>query len=92
MPIGDGMVPAFFTAPDAAACCAIEIPRTLHQHPATRLRMGIHCGPVTAVTDANEHANVAGGGINIAQRVMDPLRDNPRFQRLADRVVPPELN
>ena len=54
--------------------------------------MGIHCGPVTAVTDASEHANVAGGGINIAQRVMDPLRDNPRFQRLADRVVPPELN
>jgi len=86
------MVLVFFTAPHAAACCAIEIARTLYQHPATRLRMGIHCGPVTAVTDANEHANVAGGGINIAQRVMDPLRDNPRFQRLADRVVPPELN
>ena len=54
LPIGDGMVLVFFTAPDAAARCAIEIPRTLHQHPATRLRMGIHCGPVTAVTDASE--------------------------------------
>src|SRR5207302_5221969 len=71
LPTGDGMVVAFFTAPDAAARCAIEIARALRDHPEIRLRMGIHCGPVTALTDANEHANVAGGGINLAQRVMD---------------------
>ena len=61
LPTGDGMVLAFFTAPDASARCAIEIARALRQHPEIKLRMGIHCGPVTALTDANEHANVAGG-------------------------------
>jgi TolB-like protein/Tfp pilus assembly protein PilF len=71
LPTGDGMVLAFFTAPDAAARGAIEIARALRQHPEIKVRMGIHCGPVTAITDANEHANVAGGGINLAQRVMD---------------------
>jgi len=71
LPTGDGMVVAFFTAPDAAARCAIEIARGLRDHPEIRLRMGIHCGPVSAVTDVNQYMNVAGGGINIAQRVMD---------------------
>ena len=33
--------------------------------------MGIHSGPVNEVTDLNEQANIAGAGINIAQRVMD---------------------
>src|SRR6516162_9751039 len=33
--------------------------------------MGIHSGPVNEVADVNERANVAGAGINIAQRVMD---------------------
>jgi TolB-like protein/class 3 adenylate cyclase len=71
LPTGDGMVVAFFTAPDAAARCAIEIARGLRDHPEIRLRMGIHCGPVSAVTDVNQYMNVAGGGINMAQRVMD---------------------
>lgn len=71
LPTGDGMVIAFYTAPDAAARCAIEIARALCHAPEIKLRMGIHCGPVSSVTDVNEHANVAGGGINIAQRVMD---------------------
>ena len=71
LPTGDGMVVAFFTAPDAAARCAIEIARGLRDHPEIRLRTGIHCGPVSAVTDVNQHTNVAGGGINMAQRVMD---------------------
>jgi TolB-like protein/Flp pilus assembly protein TadD len=71
LPTGDGMVVAFFTAPDAAVRCAIEIARGLRDHPEISLRMGIHCGPVSAVTDVNQHMNVAGGGINMAQRVMD---------------------
>jgi TolB-like protein/tetratricopeptide (TPR) repeat protein/class 3 adenylate cyclase len=71
LPTGDGMVIAFFTALDAAARCAIEIARALRDHPEIGLRMGIHCGPVSAVTDVNQHMNIAGGGINMAQRVMD---------------------
>ncbi|MEY2491524.1 MAG: hypothetical protein QOH24_475 [Verrucomicrobiota bacterium] len=71
LPTGDGMVLAFFTTPDAPARCAIEIARALRERPEIELRMGIHCGPVSSVSDVNEHANVAGGGINMAQRVMD---------------------
>jgi class 3 adenylate cyclase len=33
--------------------------------------MGIHSGPVNEITDLNEQANIAGAGINIAQRVMN---------------------
>ena len=33
--------------------------------------MGIHSGPVNAITDLNEQANIAGAGINVAQRIMD---------------------
>ena len=51
--------------------CALEIARELKKHPELRVRMGIHSGPVNAVTDLNEQANIAGAGINIAQRVMD---------------------
>ena len=32
---------------------------------------GSHSGPVSGVIDVNEHTNLAGAGINIAQRVMD---------------------
>src|SRR5437868_7302984 len=71
LPTGDGMVIAFFTAPDAAVRCAMEIARVLRSHPAIQLRMGIHSGPVSRIADVNESANVAGGGINMAQRVMD---------------------
>src|SRR5207237_411450 len=51
--------------------CAIAISKTLKSHPELRVRMGIHSGPVNEVTDLNEQANIAGAGINIAQRVMD---------------------
>ena len=33
--------------------------------------MGIHSGPVSGVVDVSGRANIAGAGINIAQRVMD---------------------
>src|SRR5438034_205317 len=33
--------------------------------------MGVHSGPVNRVTDVNEKTNIAGSGINVAQRVLD---------------------
>src|SRR6516162_10203850 len=71
IPTGDGMALAFYTGPEAPAQCAVEISRALKGHPRLQLRMGIHSGPVGGVLDVNERANLAGAGINIAQRVMD---------------------
>src|SRR5205823_4166902 len=71
LPTGDGMALVFFGDPAAPVRCAIEVSRTLHQHPELRLRMGIHTGPVHRVEDINAAGNVSGGGINTAQRVMD---------------------
>ncbi len=71
IPTGDGMALVFYTSPEAPAQCAVEISRALKEHPGLQLRMGIHSGPVSGVVDVNERANIAGAGINIAQRVMD---------------------
>ena len=71
LPTGDGMALAFFTNPEAALKCAIEINQQIRNHPELPLRMGLHSGPVSGVTDVNDRSNVAGVGINIAQRVMD---------------------
>src|ERR1700746_2377623 len=71
IPTGDGMALVFYTSPEAPVRCAVEISRALKQHPRLQLRMGIHSGPVGGVFDVNERANLAGAGINIAQRVMD---------------------
>jgi TolB-like protein/Tfp pilus assembly protein PilF/class 3 adenylate cyclase len=71
LPTGDGGALAFRNNPEAPVLCAEEIARALKSHPEIRVRMGIHSGPVNEVTDLNEQANVAGVGINIAQRVMD---------------------
>src|SRR3954447_3026683 len=71
LPTGDGGALVFRNSPDAPVKCALEISKVLKKHPALRVRMGIHSGPVNEVTDLNEHANIAGAGINIAQRVMD---------------------
>src|SRR5438477_6378772 len=68
---GDGMALVFYTSPEAPAQCAVEISRFLKEEPRLHLRMGIHSGPVSGVVDVNERANVAGAGINLAQRVMD---------------------
>src|SRR6059058_1349594 len=68
---GDGMALVFYTNPEAPAQCAVEISRSLKEEPRLQLRMGIHSGPVSGVVDVNERANVAGAGINLAQRVMD---------------------
>src|SRR5256885_10789527 len=71
IPTGDGMGLVFHTSPEAPAQCAVEIGRALREHPRLQLRMGVHSGPVSGVIDVNERANVAGAGLNIAQRVMD---------------------
>ena len=65
------MALVFFNDPVAPVRCAIAISRTLGPHPSLQLRMGLHSGPVYKVEDINANANVSGGGINIAQRVMD---------------------
>ncbi|HEY2102479.1 MAG TPA: adenylate/guanylate cyclase domain-containing protein, partial [Chthoniobacterales bacterium] len=71
LPTGDGGALVFRTSPEAPVLCAIEISKTLNSHPELHVRMGVHSGPVNAVTDLSEQANIAGAGINLAQRVMD---------------------
>src|ERR1700720_916589 len=71
LPTGDGMALVFFRDPEAPVRCALELTKVLREHPDIKLRMGIHTGPVYRVADINANRNVAGGGINMAQRVMD---------------------
>ena len=71
VPTGDGMALLFFRSPEEPVRCALEISRTLKDHPHIQVRMGVHSGPVNQVTDVNDRTNIAGAGINIAQRVMD---------------------
>ncbi len=71
LPTGDGMALIFSHSPEEPARCALEISQGLKTHPELRVRMGIHSGPVNQVADVNERANIAGAGINIAQRVMN---------------------
>jgi len=71
LPTGDGMALVFFGDPTAPAQCAVQLAAALKNNPHLKLRMGIHSGPVYRVADVNANANVAGGGINVAQRVMD---------------------
>ncbi|HZR78119.1 MAG TPA: adenylate/guanylate cyclase domain-containing protein [Chthoniobacterales bacterium] len=71
LPTGDGMALLFFQNPQEPAQCALEISHELESRPHLRLRMGIHSGPVSRVLDVNDQYNVAGAGINIAQRVLD---------------------
>ncbi|MGH8122120.1 MAG: adenylate/guanylate cyclase domain-containing protein, partial [Rudaea sp.] len=68
---GDGMALVFRNDPEAPVKCALELSRADKEHPELQLRMGIHSGPINEVIDVNEHANVTGAGINLAQRVMD---------------------
>src|ERR1700724_243278 len=68
---GDGMVLVFSNSAEAPVECALEISKALKSYPQIQLRMGVHSGPVNAVSDVNERSNVTGAGINVAQRVMD---------------------
>jgi len=71
LPTGDGMALVFFTDPEAPVECAIEVSNELKRRPHLQLRMGVHSGPVSRTTDVNRRTDIAGAGINIAQRVMD---------------------
>lgn len=67
---GDGMALVFYTSPEAPVRCAIEISRALKGNPRLHVRMGVHSGPVSGVIDVTGRANLAGAGLNIANRVM----------------------
>jgi TolB-like protein/Tfp pilus assembly protein PilF/class 3 adenylate cyclase len=71
LPTGDGGALVFRNNPEAPVLCALEISKALKSHPELKVRMGVHSGPVNEITDLNEQSNIAGAGINIAQRVMD---------------------
>src|SRR5213592_3160921 len=71
VPTGDGMALLFFQSPEEPARCALEVSKALQKHPHIQLRMGVHSGPVNRVTDVNDKTNMAGAGINVAQRVLD---------------------
>jgi TolB-like protein/class 3 adenylate cyclase/Flp pilus assembly protein TadD len=71
VPTGDGMALLFFSTPEDPAKCALEISKKLQEGPGFQVRMGVHSGPINRVTDVNDQLNIAGTGINIAQRVMD---------------------
>src|SRR5216684_2616829 len=71
LPTGDGMALAFTSTPDAPVRCALQGSKALLDRPELKIRMGVHSGPVSGMTDLNDRSNVAGAGINIAQRVMD---------------------
>src|SRR3989442_9416403 len=71
LPTGDGMALAFATTPDAPVRCAMQTSKALQSHPKLKVRMGVNSGPVRGITDVNDRSNVAGAGINMAQRVMD---------------------
>jgi len=71
VPTGDGMALLFFRSPEEPVRCALEISQSLKSQPHIQVRMGIHSGPVNRVTDVNDRSNVAGAGINVAQRIMD---------------------
>jgi TolB-like protein/Tfp pilus assembly protein PilF len=68
---GDGMALVFYTSPEAPVRCAVELSRALKDYPHLHLRMGIHSGPVSRVVDVTGRTNLAGAGLNLAQRVME---------------------
>src|SRR5215471_4705368 len=71
LPTGDGGALVFRTSPETPVLCALEISKELKKHPELQVRMGVHSGPVNEITDLNEQANIAGAGVNVAQRIMD---------------------
>src|SRR5438046_5329628 len=90
IPTGDGMALVFFDDPQAPIECGMEIAAALKSHPEIGLRIGIHSGPVNAVVDVSDRANVAGAGIDMAQRVMD-CGDSGHIllsKRVADDLAP----
>jgi TolB-like protein/class 3 adenylate cyclase/Tfp pilus assembly protein PilF len=71
VPTGDGMALLFFRSPEEPVQCALEVSGALQDHQHIQVRMGVHSGPVNRVIDVDEKTNIAGSGINVAQRVLD---------------------
>src|SRR5438045_4984296 len=71
LPTGDGMALVFTGSIENPVECALQLSQRLRAQPSLLVRMGIHSGPVHHVADVNQRENIAGAGINIAQRVMD---------------------
>src|SRR5207247_2268269 len=71
LPTGDGMALLFFRSPEEPVRCALEISKVLQEYPHIEVRMGVHSGPVNPVRDVNDGTNMAGAGLNVAQRVLD---------------------
>src|SRR5204863_5307705 len=71
LPTGDGMALVFTGSVEEPVECALQVSHTLRAQPSLPVRMGIHSGPVHHVADVNQRENIAGAGINMAQRVMD---------------------
>jgi hypothetical protein len=87
LPVGDGMALVFFDSPESPVRCAIEISKKLKEYPQLKLRMGIHSGPINEVRDVNDSANVAGAGINLAQRIYARLGENDLAIPLIERLL-----
>ncbi len=89
IPTGDGMVLLFFRSPEEPLQCAVEIAEALKEHPQIKVRMGAHSGPINKIEDVNDRLNVAGAGVNVAQRVLDCGDANHILlsKRLADDLV-----
>ena len=71
LPTGDGVALVFFRDPISPVKSALEIISALQQHADIKVRMGLNTGPVRRHANIKEEIDVVGGGINIAQRVMD---------------------
>ncbi len=71
VPTGDGMALVFYNTPEAPVECALEVGSAAIAHPELKLRMGIHSGPVSGMIDVSGRSNIAGAGINVAQRIME---------------------
>src|SRR5438128_10108327 len=71
LPTGDGMALLFFENLEQPVRCALEIAQKLGASSGLQVRMGIHSGPVNQIPDVNDRVNIAGAGINVAQRVLD---------------------
>src|SRR5438477_10451496 len=70
IPTGDGMALILYNSPEQPVNCALAISRALRNSSDLPVRMGVHSGPVSAVTDLNDRRTAAGGGINVPPRVM----------------------
>ena len=57
LPTGDGMALVFRHSAEEPARCALEIAEALQKHPELPVRMGIHSGPVSEVTDVSGRTN-----------------------------------